>query len=163
MDANILVQGLLGGLVFALAGWAISKIGGRSKEKMIAELGGNFSEEKLSVKQKTAIMLLFMRIAECDSNLNKKEYALIQAILSILDYNPNEKESETFGTKMEEYSIKELVDVLHDMNLSQKEWFVKTSKALANSDSEISQQEKDFLLPIFNQMNINENLYSEMK
>jgi len=157
MDANILIQGLLGGLIFALAGWGISKIGGRSKKKAISELSINFSGENLSVKEKTAIIYLLMKVAECDGNINSKELTQLQAIMTVLDYNPRNKDVEPLAVEMEKYSENELTDILLDMDLPQKEWFAKSSIILAESDSPRTQQECNYISFIIKRLGIDEN------
>lgn len=163
MDANVLVQGLLGGLIFTLAEWGISKIGGRSKEKVVSDLGVGFSGESLSLKERTAIIYLLMKIAECDGNLNSKELTQIQALMAILDYNPNNKDIESLAMEMEKYTVIELVNILSNMSVSQKEWFTKSSIILAESDNKTNQQESDFICPILTQLGISESKYSEIR
>ncbi|GAB6009538.1 TerB family tellurite resistance protein [Dysgonomonas reticulitermitis] len=160
---GIFITGLLGGLIFALVSWAFSKIGSQSTKKAEEELKISFSSEILSIKEKTAIMYLLMKLAECDGKYNKKEHAVMQAIMNILGYNPNTKDAEKIGAELEKCSVTDLSGVLSNIDILQKEWFAKAIIVLMESDQQATQQENDFIQPILSSIGITNEKYNEIK
>lgn len=160
---GIFINGLLIGLLFVFIGWLFNKIGRQSVKKVKEELKISFSSETLSIKEKTAIVFLLMKLAECDGKYNKKEHAVMQAIMNILGYNPNEKEVEKVGTELENYSVDELSEVLSNIETPQKEWFVKAIITLIESDQQATPQETGFIQPILLTMGITDKKYEEIK
>lgn len=160
---GIFITGLLAGLLFMFISWAFNKAGGLGTKKMEEELTLGFSDRRLSIKEKLTISYLLMKIAECDGTLNKKEFSVMQAVMNILEYNPNAKEAETVGTELENYSTTELSSLLSSLETSQKEWFIKVIVKLMSSDQQINQQETDFIQPILSTLGITNEKYNEIK
>ena len=162
MDVNNLIQGLLGGLIFAVMGYGLSKIGGRKTKKIERELMAGFSDISLSIKEKTAILLLLMKIAECDGKINSKESIVLQSITNLFDYNINDKETYSIGIELDTFSVSELSGLLINLDLSQKEWLVKTIITLIESDKLSNEQEIDFIQPILVSIGITKSQYNEI-
>jgi len=163
MTMGIFITGLLAGLLFMFISWVFNKAGGQETKKIEEELTIGFSDIGLSIKEKLTISYLLMKIAECDGTLNKKEFAVMQAVMNILEYNPNSKEAETVGTELENYSVTELSSLLSSLETSQKEWFVKVIIKLMSSDQQINQHEIDFIQPILSILGITNEKYNEIK
>jgi len=164
---DVLIQGLLGGLLFALVGLgirAIKKAINRKKNKMISELSFDSINMDLSNYEKLAVFHLLWRIAKCDSEINYKESSVLQIVFLILGLDRmNQKEMNNIETELEKLSNDELLEYLANFEWEHKEWFVKTIIYVVENDEPITQQETDFIKPILSSIGITKEQLIEIK
>ena len=164
MDAvGTIISGLIGGLMFALFAWLISKITGRKSKKEYSKLTQGFTNEKLSVEEITSICFLLIKIAEFDEKISDKEISIIQNTMNVLDYNPKDKETKRIGTEFENYSIELLADELHNISSSLKEWFTRVAYVLLTCDDSYTDKDMDCVKSICLQIGVMENRHNNIK
>jgi len=157
-----LIQGLLAGALFAIVGgiiYAIRKTANKiiNKKKIEIEKGLNydFGQESLSVEVRMAIVKILGRIAENDGIVNSEALSVWLIIFQILGLdNLKTKTIETLEDEFNNYSDDEILSYLSDFNSVQKEWFLKATIFLMESEPQIKQKEDSYIQPILTKMGI---------
>ena len=165
------IQGLLGGLLFAIVGgifFAIkrgaNKMINKKKIEIEKELNFDYIREDLSDYEKIAILELLFRIVRCDGEINKKEEAIILIFFSILGVDKlSQKTIENIENELENLSNDELLQYLSNFEWKHKEWFTKAMIYLIESDYPITEQERNSIKPILSYMGITKEQLNEIK